>query len=140
MQKADGSFEINHVHKFDSSKYEVVTRYGRPYYLREPTPELDFGEKINPHVSFIPNIPYGLIIKADPAAGLSFRDLPMQKIRALSIRHSVVLMQGFSLVDEEEFVKVSEGMGEVMYVSLFSYPWTCAHELYPALGTRSDPL
>jgi len=106
-----------------------VTRYGRPYYLREPIPELDFGEKVNPHVSFIPNVPYGLIIKADPAAGLSFRDLPMQKIRALSIRHSVVLIQGFSLVDEEEFVKVSDGMGEVI-------PW---NSLGPVVKLKEDP-
>jgi hypothetical protein len=115
LQKADGSFVINHLHTFDHpSTYEVVKRKGRPYYLREHSDERDLGEKLNPHVNFIPNMPFGLVIKVNPALGFSFLDMPMDKIRALSIRHSVVLLQGFALVNDEDFVKKSAEMGEVM--------------------------
>lgn len=120
MLKADGSFIVNHYRSFDPSTYEVAYRFGRPYYLRELSPESDFGEKINSQITFTPNVPFGLIVKADPEAGLSFSDLPMDKIRTLSSRHSVLLLQGFSAVNETDFVIQSEKMGEVVCVFIYS--------------------
>lgn len=114
MLKADGSFSVDHYRSFDPSTYEVVYRFGRPYYLRELSAESDLGENINSRITFLPNVPFGLTIKADVEAGLSFNDLPMDKIRALSSRHSLLLLQGFSPVGEEDFIKKSKAMGEVV--------------------------
>lgn len=116
MQKANGSLVVDQLHTFNSSKYEIVHRNGRPYYIREPTEDLDLGDKINPHITITPHVPFGLVIKADPTAGLSFNDLPMQKVRALGITHSLVLLQGFASINEEDFVSKSKTMGEVAYV------------------------
>jgi len=35
MHQADGSYAVEHFRSFDPSLYDVVQRYGRPYFLRE---------------------------------------------------------------------------------------------------------
>ena len=114
MEKANGSLVTGHFSSFDPSTYDVVYRDGRPYYLREHSEERDFGERINANVEFILNYPFGLTIKADPTAELSFNELPMDKIRKLSLRHSAVLLRGFKQVSIDDFRKKAREMGDVM--------------------------
>lgn len=116
MQKVDGSFTVGHLSSFDPSTYEIVHRYGRPYFIREPSAERDLGEKLNAQVQILPNIPFGLTITVDPTANLSLNDLPMDKMRALSSRHSVLVLQGFTSVNEEDLINKCTEMGEVVYV------------------------
>ncbi|TFK63470.1 Clavaminate synthase-like protein [Pluteus cervinus] len=115
LEKVDGSLAVGHLSSFgDPSSYEVVYRDGAPYYLREMSDDRDLGEKINAHVTFERLFPFGLAIVADPQANLSFNDLPMKKIRALSLRYSVVLFRGFSQVNRDELIQKSSELGTIV--------------------------
>lgn len=41
MMKTDGSYVVDHFHSFYPQSYEVVHRYGRPYYLRERSTSIE---------------------------------------------------------------------------------------------------
>ena len=108
---ADGSLKVGHHRSFESHQCEVVHRFGRPYYIQE---SYSLGDKFTPHVTFTRNFPFGVIIEADPAARLSFNDLPMDRVRELSTRNSIVLLRGFYQVDREDFVKKCAEMGNIL--------------------------
>lgn len=122
FERADGSLTIGHRHSFDDIEHEVVYKHGRPYYLRELTDAYAFGASIDPLVTFTRHYPFGLIIAADPKSGLSFNDLPMDKIRGLVLRHSALIIRGFKPVDRDDLVKKSGEMGEIVYVP--SHPFS----------------
>ncbi|KAF8579389.1 Clavaminate synthase-like protein [Ramaria rubella] len=113
-EELDGKLTMAQLHTFESSSYDIVHRYGRPYYLRARSPDHDLGDRINPHVTFIHNYPFGMVVKVDPAANLSLDDLPMKNVRALALRYSVLLFRGFVESDRECFRRMAKGLGEVV--------------------------
>ncbi|KAF8886932.1 Pyoverdine/dityrosine biosynthesis protein-domain-containing protein [Infundibulicybe gibba] len=114
IERGDGSLSLGHLSSFDPSTYEIVHRYGRPYYLREHSSARDLGVKINPHITFARHFPFGLVIEAEPSANISFNDLPMDNIRTLANQYSFVLLRGFSSVDRDDFTQKSEEFGEIV--------------------------
>ncbi|KAG8951753.1 hypothetical protein FRC03_012393 [Tulasnella sp. 419] len=69
-------------------------------------------------VNFERLYPFGLKIIA-PASEekLEFANVPMDKVRRLCIKHSLVLFSGFKSVDKPGFIQKSKEMGTIM-------PWT----------------
>jgi len=41
FRKVDGSYAVGHYRSFDPATYDVVSRYGRPYYLQERSSSSD---------------------------------------------------------------------------------------------------
>jgi hypothetical protein len=115
-EEIDGTLTVAPLHTFDPSSYKIVHRYGRPYYLRGLSEDDDLGHRINSHVSFIRHYPFGMMVKVDPAANLSLDDLPMDKVRTLALRYSVLLFRGFAESDRECFRRLARGLGEVVSV------------------------
>ncbi|KIJ42544.1 hypothetical protein M422DRAFT_170957 [Sphaerobolus stellatus SS14] len=113
-EEIDGTLTVAQFHAFDSSSYDIVHRHGRPYYLRARSEDYDLGDHINPHVSFVRNYPFGMVVKVDPAANLSLDDLPGDKVRALALRYSVLLFRGFLESDRECFRRLARGLGQVV--------------------------
>ncbi|KAF5383926.1 hypothetical protein D9757_007406 [Collybiopsis confluens] len=113
-EAADGSLQIGHLQSFDKNNYEVVSKHGRPYYIREKTTAYSFGPQLNEHISFTRNFPFGLTISSPPSLGLSLKDLPMDKLRKLTAMHSCVLLRGFSQVDRDDMIKKSEELGPIL--------------------------
>ena len=58
--------------------------------------------------------PYGLLIRPVPGATISWNDVPMEKMRDLAARYSLVLARGFSPVEKDEFRVKSREMGNVL--------------------------
>jgi len=115
-EEIDGTLTVAQLHAFDPSSYDIVHRYGRPYYLRARSEDYDLGDRINPHASFVRNYPFGMVVKVDPAANLSLDDLPGDKVRALALRYSVLLFRGLVEPDRECFRRLARGLGQVVWV------------------------
>ncbi|KIK57024.1 hypothetical protein GYMLUDRAFT_247295 [Collybiopsis luxurians FD-317 M1] len=113
-EAADGSLQIGHLHSFDKNEYEVVLKQGRPYYIREKSTAYSFGPQLDALISFTRNFPYGLTISCPATAGLSFNDLPMDKLRKLTAMHSCLLLRGFSQVDRDDMIKKTEELGPIL--------------------------
>ncbi|KAG8927084.1 hypothetical protein FRC02_008475 [Tulasnella sp. 418] len=116
-EKADGTTVVAQVSLFDDERHELVYRYGRPYLIREKDEDMKWGDYFD-GVNFERLYPFGLKIIA-PASEekLEFAKVPMDKVRRLCIKHSLVLFSGFKSVDKPGFIQKSKEMGTIM-------PWT----------------
>ncbi|KAF5363134.1 hypothetical protein D9758_008353 [Tetrapyrgos nigripes] len=113
-EAADGRLQIGALQSFDKKNYEIVSKYDRPYYVREKSSVYSFGSQLDAQISFTRNFPFGLTVSCAPSAGLSFNDLPMDKLRKLTTMHSCVLLRGFSKVDRDDMTKKSEELGPIL--------------------------
>ncbi|KAG7087516.1 hypothetical protein E1B28_013477 [Marasmius oreades] len=113
-EAADGSLRIGHLRSFEKDDYEVVSKHGRPYYIREKSTAYSFEPQLDAQISFTRNFPFGLTISCAPSAGVSFDDLPMNKLRKLTAMHSCILLRGFSQVDRDGMIKKSEELGPIL--------------------------
>ena len=109
----DGSWTTGHAEDFYNT-HDLICRDGRPYYFREKSDLYDWGDL---KVEFEHLYPCGLIIR--PVEGHpSARDIPMQKVRQLSVGMSPVVLRGFSDTREEAlYTEKAHEAGKVL-------PWT----------------
>jgi hypothetical protein len=109
--KLDGSIAVQHNHTVDESTHELVYRYGRPYFWRETDPAMRWGDAMD--VTFDHMFPFGLLIRPAPGTTISWSDVPMDKMRALASRYSLILARGFEPVEKHEYRRQANEMGTV---------------------------
>jgi hypothetical protein len=64
-------------------------------------------------VTFDRMLPFGLLIRPAPGTTISWGDVPMDKIRTLVSRYSLVLARGFGPLEEEEYCQKAREMGTI---------------------------
>ncbi|KAF8320660.1 hypothetical protein DL93DRAFT_2224393 [Clavulina sp. PMI_390] len=111
VMKKDGSFMIQHHATVDRATHMLVKRNGLPYYWRESDPAMDWGDI---KVTFEPLFPYGLIIRPQEGLNLSWAQIPMEKLRDLARRWSLILARGFSPVNKDEYRSSASRFGPIM--------------------------
>jgi hypothetical protein len=107
----DGTSTTSHHATFDEDeKYELVYKNDRPYFYREKTDLLDWGEH---KITCDPIYPTGLMIRPAEGPGkVTIEDIPSAKWRALSEYNSPTVLRGFGKTrDRELFVKKAYGLG-----------------------------
>ena len=58
--------------------------------------------------------PYGLLIRPVPGAIISWNDVPMDKMRDLSSRYSLILPRGFGAVEKDKYRVKARDMGTIL--------------------------
>lgn len=108
----DGTTTTGHHSTFDENdKYELVYKNGRPYFYREKTDLLDWGEhKITCDFLY----PTGLMIRpADGPGAFNIQDVPSAKWRSLAEHNSPVILRGIGKTrDRDLFVKKGYELGK----------------------------
>jgi hypothetical protein len=107
--KLDGSIAVQHNETVDESTHELVHRYGRPYFWREIEPAMRWGDAVE--VTFDHMFPFGLLVRPAPRTTISWSDVPMDKMRVLASRYSLVLARGFDPVEKNEYRWKANVMG-----------------------------
>jgi alpha-ketoglutarate-dependent taurine dioxygenase len=111
---SDGSFRTVHADEVRDT-HELVYRNGFPYYYREKAPMFAWDTM---DVSFEFLYPTGIIVRpsGDTEAAPSLKDVPMEKVKALSHSFSPVVLRGFAdTVDEPNFMDAATRLGDIQY-------------------------
>ncbi|KAF8322303.1 hypothetical protein DL93DRAFT_2223886 [Clavulina sp. PMI_390] len=106
----NGSLMIQHNSTVDRTTHELVARYGRPYYWREIDPAMNWGGS----VTFEPLFPFGLLVRPTNGTKVSWSDVPMEKMRDLASRWSLILARGFLPSDKDEYRAAASQLGTIM--------------------------
>lgn len=109
--KHDGSVAIQHTSTVDPKTHELVYRYGRPYFWRESDAAMQWGENLP--VIFETLHPFGLLVRPVEPNSISWEDVPMEKVRSLATRYSLIIFRGFRGVSKELYSQKARQMGEV---------------------------
>lgn len=127
----DGSISVQHRYSVDPRSHELVHRYGRPYFYRELDPAMKWDQDLEKgkSVEFEGLSPFGLLIRPSAcSAAVSWMDVPMEKLRSLATRYSLVILRGFGGASQPEYVEKARQMGEVL-------PWVFGD----VLKVKEDP-
>lgn len=65
-------------------------------------------------VEFEGLFPFGLLIRPSGGSAVSWTEVPMDKLRSLSTRYSLVILRGFDGVNQSQYIEKAREMGEVL--------------------------
>lgn len=132
VRAVDGKTSMSHRGTVNHETHELVIEHGRPAYFRERSPLFDWPG-MDVHFRYM--YPTGIIISArEEHHKYSIKDVPMQRLRALAMQCSPVILRGFKdVTDEEVFISSARCLGELA-------PWKSRIKatVKNAHGTNSD--
>lgn len=70
-------------------------------------------------VSFETLHPFGLLVRPSDNHVISWKDVPMDKVRSLATRYSLVIFRGFGNVGKDLYAEKAREMGSVQCVWYF---------------------
>ncbi|KAJ2973456.1 hypothetical protein NQ176_g6600 [Zarea fungicola] len=111
VRAVNGTTTMSHLGAVNHETHELIIEHGRPAYFRERSSLFDWpGMDVNFRYLY----PTGIMISAkEEHQKYSIKDVSMQKLRALAIQCSPVILRGFKdAADEESFVSSARCLGE----------------------------
>lgn len=63
--------------------------------------------------TFEPLHPFGLLVRPAEPNSISWEDVPMEKVRSLATRYSLIIFRGFQGVSKDAYSQKARQMGEV---------------------------
>ncbi|KZV83230.1 Clavaminate synthase-like protein [Exidia glandulosa HHB12029] len=112
VELANGRINVAQRRVFEADGFELVHRYGRPYLYRQRDVDLVWdGLTDDSKIAFERMHPFGLRIIA--TGDVSFTDLPMDKIRRLAFKYSLLIFRGFERTSKPVYTEKVRELGPI---------------------------